>query len=45
MHGTLLAARERRTRLRRLMALEIEETPDFLRLYNTISLNKHDFRF
>ena len=39
MHGTLLAARERRTRLRRLMALEIEETPDFLRLYKLAGLN------
>jgi hypothetical protein len=34
MHGSLLAARERRQRLRRMMALEIEETPDFLRLYS-----------
>lgn len=39
MHGSLLAARERRTRLRRLMALEIEETPDFLRLYKLAGLN------
>ncbi|HET6407931.1 MAG TPA: hypothetical protein VFG14_08625, partial [Chthoniobacteraceae bacterium] len=33
MHGSLIAARERRQRLRRMMALEIEEQPDFLRLY------------
>lgn len=39
MHGSLLAARERRTRLRRLMALEIDETPDFLRLYKLAGLN------
>jgi transposase len=39
MHGSLLAARERRTRLRRMMALEIEETPDFLRLYKLAGLN------
>ncbi len=39
MHGALLAARERRTRLRRMMALEIEETPDFLRLYKLAGLN------
>jgi transposase len=39
MHGLLLAARERRTRLRRLMALEIEETPDFLRLYKLAGLS------
>lgn len=39
MHGTLLAARERRTRLRRMMALEIEQTPDFLRLYKLAGLN------
>ena len=30
---------ERRARLRRLMALEIEETPDFLRLYKLAGLN------
>jgi transposase len=39
MHGSLIAARERRTRLRRMMALEIEETPDFLRLYKLAGLN------
>ena len=39
MHGSLLAARERRGRLRRMMALEIEETPDFLRLYKLAGLN------
>ncbi|MFA5058959.1 MAG: IS110 family transposase [Opitutaceae bacterium] len=39
MHGSLLAARERRTRLRRMMALEIEETPDFLRLYKLAGLS------
>ncbi len=36
---SLLAARERRTRLRRMMALEIEEQPDFLRLYKLAGLN------
>jgi transposase len=39
MHGSLIAARERRTRLRRMMALEIDETPDFLRLYKLAGLN------
>jgi len=39
MHGSLLAARERRTRLRRMMALEIEEEPAFLRLYKLAGLN------
>jgi transposase len=39
MHGSLIAARERRTRLRRMMALEIEEAPDFLRLYKLAGLN------
>jgi transposase len=39
MHGSLSAARERRTRLRRMMALEIEESPDFLRLYKLAGLN------
>jgi len=39
MHGSLRAARERRSRLRRMMALEIEETPDFLRLYKLAGLN------
>jgi transposase len=39
MHGGLIATRERRGRLRRLMALEIEEHPDFLRLYKLAGLN------
>jgi len=39
MHGALLAARERRQRLRRMMALELEEQPDFLRLYKLAGLN------
>ena len=39
MHGCLIAARERRTRLRRMMALEIEETPEFLRLYKLAGLS------
>jgi len=39
MHGSLIATRERRTRLRRMMALEIEETPDFLRLYKLAGLS------
>ena len=39
MHGSLIASRERRTRLRRMMALEIEETADFLRLYKLAGLN------
>ena len=39
MHGGLIAARERRSRLRRMMALEIEEQPDFLRLYKLAGLN------
>jgi transposase len=39
MHGGLIATRERRGRLRRLMALEIEEQPDFLRLYKLAGLN------
>lgn len=39
MHGGLIAARERRTRLRRMMALEIEEQPDYLRLYKLAGLN------
>lgn len=38
-HGALIATRERRQRLRRLMALEIEEQPDFLRLYKLAGLN------
>jgi len=39
MHGSLIAARERRQRLRRMMALEIEQEPDFLRLYKLAGLN------
>ncbi len=40
MHGSLIATRERRTRLRRMMALEIEEAPpEFLRLYKLAGLN------
>jgi transposase len=39
MHGSLIAIRERRQRLRRMMALEIEEQPDFLRLYKLAGLN------
>ena len=39
MHGALIATRERRQRLRRMMALEIEEEPDFLRLYKLAGLN------
>jgi transposase len=39
MHGGLIATRERRQRLRRLMALEIDEHPDFLRLYKLAGLN------
>jgi transposase len=39
MHGSLIATRERRTRLRRMMALEIEETSDFLRLYKLAGLS------
>ena len=39
MHGSLIAARERRQRLRRMMALEIDEQPDFLRLYKLAGLN------
>ena len=39
MHGALIATRERRQRLRRMMALEIEEQPDFLRLYKLAGLN------
>ncbi|HEY5892260.1 MAG TPA: hypothetical protein VIT91_03420 [Chthoniobacterales bacterium] len=34
MHGNLIAARERRQRLRRMMALEIDAHPDLLRLYS-----------
>jgi len=39
MHGSLIATRERRQRLRRMMALEIEEQPDFPRLYKLAGLN------
>jgi transposase len=39
MHGSLIAARERRQRLRRMMALEIDEQADFLRLYKLPGLN------
>jgi transposase len=39
MHGTLIAARARRQRLRRLMALEIEAEPKVLRLYKLCGLN------
>jgi transposase len=39
MHGSLIATRERRTRLRRMMALEIEQAPEFLRLYKLAGLN------
>jgi len=39
MHGSLIATRERRQRLRRMMALEIDERPDFLRLYKLAGLN------
>jgi len=39
MHGNLIATRERRQRLRRMMALEIDEKPDFLRLYKLAGLN------
>ncbi len=39
MHGGLIATRERRQRLRRMMALDIEEQPDFLRLYKLAGLN------
>ena len=39
MHGSLIAVRERRGRLRRMMALEIESTPDFLRLYKLAGLS------
>jgi transposase len=39
MHGSLISTRERRQRLRRMMALEIEEQPGFLRLYKLAGLN------
>ncbi len=39
MHGSLIAARARRQRLRRMMALEIDEQPDFLRLYKLAGLS------
>lgn len=39
MHGALIAARERRQRLRRMMALEIDEHAEFLRLYKLAGFN------
>src|SRR4030095_717125 len=39
MHGHLLVVRARRQRLRRWMALEIEEDPKLLRLYKLCGLN------
>jgi transposase len=39
LHGSLIAARERRQRLRRMMALEIEQHPEFLRLYKLAGIN------
>jgi transposase len=39
MHHSLIAARERRTRLRRMMALEIEEDAKLLRLYKLSGLS------
>ena len=42
MHGSLIATRERRQRLRRMMALEIEEQPDFLRLCCVRRFERHD---
>jgi len=39
MHHSLLAVRERRTRLRRMMALEIEGDPKLLRLYKLSGLS------
>jgi len=39
MHGSLLAARARRQRLRRMMAMEIEQHPELLRLYKLAGLN------
>jgi transposase len=39
MHGALIASRERRQRLRRMMALELDERPEFLRLYKLAGLN------
>lgn len=39
MPGSLIAARARRQRLRRMMALEIDEQPDFLRLYKLAGLS------
>lgn len=39
MHKSLIAVRERRTRLRRMMALELENDPKLLRLYKLSGLN------
>ena len=39
MHASLIAARERRQRLRRMMALEIESNPGLLKLYRLSGLN------
>jgi transposase len=39
MHGSLVAVRERRQRLRRMMALEIESQPELLKLYKLSGLN------
>ena len=39
MHAGLLAVRERRGRLRRMMALEIESAPELLKLYRLSGLN------
>lgn len=39
MHRSLLATRERRTRLRRMMALEMENDPKLLRLYKLSGLS------
>ena len=39
MHAGLIAVRERRTRLRRMMALEIEGAPEMLKLYKLSGLS------
>ena len=39
MHHSLISVRERRTRLRRMMALELENDPKLLRLYKLSGLN------
>jgi len=39
MHHSLIAVRERRTRLHRMMALELEGAPKLLRLYKLSGLN------